>query len=248
MTRTAVVTGAGGGIGYETARTLLAEGCHVYAVDARDEGPPDGERLTRVVADVTSEAAVEALMARVGDEHGGLDVLVTCAGVQHAGPTAELALADWQRVLDVNLTGTFLCSRAAFPLLRARRGAVVLVASVAAHQGMPERAPYGVSKAGILALTRVLAGEWGAHGIRVNAASPGYTRTAMVEQAIDSGRIALEPILERTALERLAEPAEIAAAIAWLASDGASFVSGTELVVDGGWLALGLRAAPRDQP
>lgn len=246
--RAAVVTGAGAGIGLATCRALLDGGCDVVGTDVAavveraSSDVPDGVRL--VAGDVTDEASMRAVADAVRREWGGLDLLVCNAGVQVAGPSQTLALEDWRRVVDVNLTGAFVCAQAFFELLAARRGAIVTVGSVAAHVGMPARAAYGASKGGVVALTRALASEWGEHGIRVNAVSPGYTRTPMVLDAIEAGRIDPVPILDRTSLGRMAEPDEVAAAVAWLGSSAASFVNGAEIVVDGGWLAMGLKPSP----
>lgn len=245
MTKVALVTGAGGGIGRATAEALVEQGFFVEAADVNTSSLQElserhGDRLRTVELDVTSASDVEATASAIRERHQRLDALVNAAGVQFAGPSAEMSLDAWRRVLEINLTGTFLCAQAMYRLLRGAHGSVVNLGSVAGHVGMPERAPYGASKAGVLALTRVLAAEWGRDGVRVNAVSPGYTRTPMVQDAIDHGRIALQPILDRSALPRLAEPAEIAAAITWLVGPSAAFVTGTELVVDGGWLATGL--------
>jgi NAD(P)-dependent dehydrogenase (short-subunit alcohol dehydrogenase family) len=178
-------------------------------------------------------------MAHVAERHGRLDVLVASAGIAIRRPATELALSDWQKVVDVNLTGVFLCARsAARHMIAGGGGSIVTVASVlgVVGGGVYPNVSYQAAKGGVINLTRALALEWAPHGIRVNAVAPTYTRTRLV-----SGLLADEDVLraveERTPLGRLAEPEEVAAAVLFLAGPGAAMVTGHVLAVDGGYLA-----------
>ena len=155
-------------------------------------------------------------------------------------PVAEMEPEQWSRVLGVNLTGTFLCSRALFEPLRAAGGVAVNVASTRAFQSARGRAAYAVSKAGIVMLTQVLGLEWAANGIRVVAIAPGYVRTPMVQHQLEIGGLRKDVILGNTPLGRMAEPEEIAGLVLALAGTTFSFMTGTTLVFDGGWLANSL--------
>jgi NAD(P)-dependent dehydrogenase (short-subunit alcohol dehydrogenase family) len=233
--RVAVVTGAGRGLGAAIAEELAARGAAVVAVD-RDEGAAAGLR----VADVSDPDQVAALFDRVAAEHGRVDVLVNNAGVGAIAPSEELAPDVWSRTLAVNLTGTFLCAQAAARhMLPAGRGVIVNIASVFAAVGMPMRAAYAASKHGVVGLTKVLATEWATRGIRVVAVDPAYVRTALDDADQRTGGYTADDIARRTPMGRYAEPAEIARVVAFLASDDASFVTGSEVAVDGGWLAYG---------
>ena len=235
----AVVTGGGAGIGLATAAALAAEGARVEAWDvhfgdvfdaARVDAAP---RLTPRVVDVRNAHAVTQAASALSQETGGIDILVNNAGVTDGYlETANITEASWRRVLDTNVTGAMHCVQACAPLMKTRgRGRIVNLSSVFADHGFPGQSSYAASKAALIALTRVWAREFGAFGITVNAISPGYVRTPM-----NAGHP--EPfanlIIGRTALKRLGEAHEIAAAIAFLASDAAAFITGTTLVVDGG--------------
>jgi NAD(P)-dependent dehydrogenase (short-subunit alcohol dehydrogenase family) len=179
----------------------------------------------------------------VTEEHGRLDVLVNAAGVVFEDDVAVIDDVVWSRTLEVNLTGTMRACRAVIPtLLKAGKGAIVNIASVAAFNATPGMASYAASKAGIVALTRSLANRYGECGVRANCICPGWVRTPMSEQemtvvAASQGITVAQAFADRAArnaLRRVADPAEIAAVVAFLASDDASYVTGTALVVDGG--------------
>ncbi len=235
--RVAVVTGGASGIGLATARTLSAKGCRVAIVDR------DGEAAERAAAelgalglgcDVTSTEDVGRTIAAVLERLGGIDVLVNSASWAAVGPTHELTDDVWSSLLDVHLGGTMRCSRAAFGALKEGGGAVVNLSSVIASVGVSERAAYSAAKAGVLGLTRVLAAEWAPHRIRVNAVAPGFVRTPIIEGMIARGAYSEAELVARIPLGNLAAPQDIAAGIAFLASDQAGHITGQSLTIDGG--------------
>jgi 3-oxoacyl-[acyl-carrier protein] reductase len=249
--RVAVVTGAGRGLGAAIAEELAARGATVVVADVdrelatatAEQIASTGEPLRRAssaACDVSDPAAVAALFDAVVAEHGRIDVLVNNAGVGAVAPSEELSLDVWSRTLAVNLTGTFLCAQAAARhMLPAGRGVIVNVGSVFAATGMPMRAAYAASKHGVVGLTKVLGTEWATRRIRVVAVDPAYVRTALDDADQRAGGYTAEDIERRTPMGRYAEPAEIARVVAFLASDDASFITGSEVAVDGGWLAYG---------
>ena len=246
--RVAAVTGGAAGIGWAVCREFLTRGLAVAIVDRdADAARTAVDRLRREAvsggsapviaapADVRDTAAVDAAIAAVTGRLGGLDVLVNCAGITDRAPAAEMADESWSRMLDVHLTGTFRCCRAAFPALRdSGAAAVVNVSSVAARLGFPLRASYCAAKSGIEGLTRSLAVEWAAHGIRVNAVAPTWVRTAILEDAVAAGALDEAKIDAITPLGGVVEPFEVARAIAFLASPDARMITGQSLLIDGG--------------
>jgi NAD(P)-dependent dehydrogenase (short-subunit alcohol dehydrogenase family) len=173
-------------------------------------------------------------------ELGGIDVLVNCAGVVGPGPSAELTDAEWSGLTDVHVLGTLRCVRAAFPALsRSSSAAVVNLSSMNAGIGVSGRLSYCAAKGAIEAMTRVLAVEWAAHGIRVNAVAPGYVDSQMLRSLIESGDHDHDRLVARVPLNRLARPQEIAAVIVFVASLDASYLTGQTIVVDGGRVVNG---------
>ena len=230
--RRALVTGASGGIGRATVRALAMAGMRVVATD-RDAVAVEGAEACEVL-DVADPASVASAVARAHARLGGLDLLVSNAGVTQRVPSVDVRLEDWDAVQEVNLRGTFLCCQAAARLmLAAGRGSIVNVSSQLAIAPPGGRAPYVSSKAGVIGLTRTLAVEW-APAIRVNAVAPGVTKTKMID-AIERDPALRERFIGRIPLGRFAEPEEIAAGILYLASDLASYVTGHILVLDGGY-------------
>jgi NAD(P)-dependent dehydrogenase (short-subunit alcohol dehydrogenase family) len=244
--RTALVTGAGNGIGRAIAHRLAAEGAWVACVD-RDRDAADRVAASLpfggrgIHADVSRESEVEAAIAVVAEERGTLDVLVNNAGI--AGPQTPVGktpLNEWQRTLDVNLTGTFLVCKHALPLLIAARGSIVNVASALALVAKTDEAAYHASKAGVVQLSRSMAIDYAA-SIRVNCVCPGAVRTAMIESVLPAGVDVDAALAEYGRIhplhQRLAEPEEIADAVLFLASDDASLITGVAMPVDAGFSA-----------
>jgi NAD(P)-dependent dehydrogenase (short-subunit alcohol dehydrogenase family) len=242
----AIVTGAGKGIGEAIAHALAAAGARV-AVTSRVAS--DAERIAAALGpghvalglDVRSSTAVDAAVSAAREALGVPTILVNNAGVNRLGASESYSDDDWERVLDVNLTGAFRCCRAVGALmLAAGHGSIVNIASiVGATVGMPWRAPYAASKAGVVGLTRTLAVEWAGRGIRVNALLPGPVQTSMVAETIARGAIDEQLVVDHTPAGRWALPADIADAVVLLCTPDARFVTGQALVVDGGYTTFG---------
>jgi NAD(P)-dependent dehydrogenase (short-subunit alcohol dehydrogenase family) len=244
--RTALVTGGARGLGLASAQSLAAGGTDVVVADldldvaeAAVAADPSG-RLSAVQCDVSSAESVAAAIGAVQRVHGRLDVLVNNAGTVHPQPSHLVDADDWRHTLGVHLGGAYELCRAALPLLaRSPAASIVNVSSVVAHRGVPARLTYSSAKAAIEALTRTLAVEWGALGIRVNAVAPGFILTDSARALYESGLADREERARLTALGRLGEPHEIASAVGWLAGDASSYVTGQVIVVDGGYLVDG---------
>ncbi|RKT27125.1 NAD(P)-dependent dehydrogenase (short-subunit alcohol dehydrogenase family) [Paraburkholderia sp. RAU2J] len=244
--RVALVTGAANGIGWASAQRFAQEAYSVVIADmdadrARERAQALGAAHMGIGGDVAVEADVRALIGTCVERFGRLDVLVNNAGNgDQPHPTIEQNVDAFDRLLDIHVRGTFLaCREAARVMLAQRSGAIVNLGSIAGLAGIPARNAYGAAKAGIVAMTRSLACEWAREGIRVNAVAPGYVATELVETLKRNGQMNLQAIERRTPMGRLAQPDEIARAISFLASDAASYITGTVLSVDGGWHAYG---------
>ena len=242
----AIVTGGGDGIGWATAQRLARDFTHMVIADVRAEAAGAraaelGPAHAGMACDVTSEASVVSLMQQVRERFGRIDALVNNAGIgEQAVMTLEQTVEAFDRILAVHLRGTFLASReAARVFVEQQSGVIVNISSIAGLHGHPGRNGYGAAKAGISSMTEAMACEWARDGIRVNAVAPGYVLTDLVKSLVAKGALNLENIEERTPIGRTAQPAEIAEAIAFLASPRASFITGVTLPVDGGWQAFG---------
>jgi NAD(P)-dependent dehydrogenase (short-subunit alcohol dehydrogenase family) len=247
----ALVTGGASGIGKATARRLLSDGASVTIADlgqdridaAVDELRSAGTVLGALL-DVTDGPAVEQATREAAHRMGGLDILVTCAGVTHPGTAWETSLEDWERVLRINLTGTFLCAKAAAPLLIERGwGRIVMIASITGSQVWSERAAYAASKGGVLALARSCAADLAPHGVTVNSVSPGPIATPQTESL--HSQDVRDRVCSRTPMGRYGTPEEVADVIAFLCSEDARFVTGHDLRVDGGLTATAILLGPR---
>jgi 2-hydroxycyclohexanecarboxyl-CoA dehydrogenase len=249
----AFITGGGRGIGAAIATALAADGARITilgrdgtALERHAATLPRGARALPVVGDVTDEAAVAAACEAARARHGPIDVLVNNAGAALARPFTKMERADWDEMLAVNLTGTYVCCRAVVPeMLAGGSGRIVNIASTAGLAGGPYISAYAAAKHGVVGLTRALASELAAHAITVNAVCPGFTRTAMLERSLDTivsatGRTreaAAAALLGRNPLGRFVRPEEVAETVAWLCGPAAGAITGQAIGIDGGEIA-----------
>jgi 2-keto-3-deoxy-L-fuconate dehydrogenase len=237
--RVALVTGAGSGIGAAVVRRFAAAGASVVAADldgsaAEQVAGEIGSTVVPIQTDVRDEAAVVEAVSRA-EASGGLEILVNVAGIGSTTNVPETPLDVWEQVMAVNARGTFLCCKHAIPPMVERgKGAIVNVASVAGLVGLPNRAAYCASKGAVISLTRALAVDHVASGIRVNAVCPGTVDSPWVRRLVEEVGESLDALRARQPVGRLGTPEEIAEAIHYLASDAAAFVTGTAFVIDGG--------------
>lgn len=244
MTSLAIVTGGAKGIGRAISEVLLTRGYDVVMTGRDHEAllqsqelltrAHPGTRAAGLTMDVRRSEAVESAFEAAVEFGGTPSLLVNCAGVIARGPAVEVPEAEWQNVVDTDLTGAFRCCQAFLRRIGTTSGAIVNVASIASYVGISGRVAYTSSKAGLMGLTRTLALEWARHGVRINTVAPGWTATEMVMKGIADGKLDEEKLCGRIPMGRLAAPSEIAAVVAFLASDDASYITGQTIIVDGG--------------
>jgi len=242
--KVAVVTGGASGIGEASVRMFAAEGAKIVIADFSDRGQAVADELNKagydalfVKTDVTKEQDVIRMVEQTVDKFGKLDILFANAGIAQDGPADLLSAESWQRTIDINLTGVFLCDKYAIKqmLAQGQGGAIVNCGSIHSHVGKAGVTAYASAKGGVKLLTQTLGADYAAKGIRVNAVCPGYIDTPLIKgrtEAITEHLIGLHP------MGRLGKPEEVAKAVLFLASDDASFVTGTSLLVDGGYTAV----------
>jgi glucose 1-dehydrogenase len=254
--KVALVTGAAQGIGLACAQALAGEGARVVLADvnadaakrAAESLSAQGRQCAHVACDVSRKADVDRAVAAAVETFGRLDILVANAGIVHAADFLDLAEADFDRVIAVNLKGVFLAGQAAARQMvkQGGGGAIVNMSSVNAVLAIPNQVPYVVSKGGINQLTKVMSVSLAPHGIRVNGIGPGTILTELAKTAVLGNREAERKILSRTPMGRMGEPGEIARVAVFLASDEASYMTGQTLYPDGGRLALNYTVAVPD--
>ena len=240
----AVVTGGASGIGLATASAFAARGATVAVLDLAPDALPEG--LTGFRADVSDRVSVDAAIAAVADALGGVDIVVNSAGISSVGTVEEAEEADWSRVFDINVTGTARVCAAALPWLRRSKHAVIVnLCSIAALNGLPQRAVYSASKGAVMALTFAMATDHVGEGVRVNCVNPGTVSTPFVDRMLQRFD---DPVKERAALDarqatgRMVTPEEVAGAILYLASPLSGSTTGIALDVDGGVTHLRVRS------
>jgi NAD(P)-dependent dehydrogenase (short-subunit alcohol dehydrogenase family) len=241
--KVAIITGAAQGIGQRTAEVLAAQGYNLLLSDLRipdetaSKARSAGVETIHVLGDVSREEVAAEIAKAALSRFGGVDVLVNNAGISLIERAENTTVAQWRKVLDVNLLGPFLlCKTIGEMMLKQKQGSIINVASIAGLFGVAERAAYNASKHALIGLTRTLAAEWGGFGVRCNAVCPGWVKTEMDDTAQAQGLYSDNDIINRVPMGRFASPDDIARAIAFLAdAEQSGFVNGHALVVDGGW-------------
>lgn len=233
------ITGGAHGIGRATAEAYAARGARICILDRVEMKDAPEDWLCRK-GSATSANDTEAALVEMERRWGGVDVAFANAGMAANKPTLELSEEEWQRVLDLNLTGVFLtCQHAGRRMVAQGSGLIIATSSIYGLTAGARRAAYTATKAAVANLVRTLAIEWGPSGVRVNAVSPGYVETDMMLALVQRGTLSLEGMKARTPLPRLGRPQDIAAMCAFLASPGAAWINGAVIPVDGGWMANG---------
>ena len=245
--RVILVFGGAGGIGGEVAKRLAGHGARIVIADL-DEAQSqaeaasiiaDGGDAVAVMCDVTDAGLCDRAAQLTVERYGRLDGVVNCAGISKPHDSITLAPAEWARMVDIQLNGSFYVAQAGARRMWETGGAIVFITSINAEAAFPRRAAYCSAKAGVAMLTKVLAIEWANRRIRVNAVGPAHVATAMTQRNIAAGNVSEAQINARIPLGRLAEPVDVADAVEFLLSEKAGFITGQSLYVDGGWLAYG---------
>ena len=239
MSRVAVVTGGASGVGLAIATRLASSGDRVAVLDVQTEAVAEAAKTLGVagpVTDVSDRTAVDAALDAVRAELGPIQILVTSAGIDADDAFTTMSVDAWERVLRINLTGTFHCIQAAVPdMIAAGWGRIVTISSSSAQSGAANRAHYIASKGGVIALTKALAVEFAAQGITVNTIPPSIIDTPMARAAEAAGRISVDMVAKMTPVGRAGTPDDVAAACLFLCSDDAGFITGQQIGVNGGW-------------
>lgn len=243
-----LITGAARGLGFAMAEAFAGKGARVVIADVLEKQAAQAAGRLRAQygteawaygLDVTDPGSIESLFRSISEQFGRLDVLVNNAGVQVRHSAKDFPKKDWDFLMDVDLNGVFFCCQQAVKLM-GPGGAIVSISSSTATETIPGRAPYCIAKGAVQSLTAVLAAEWGAEGIRVNAVAPGWVMTDMVKDGIRTGIVSEPQLLSVIPMKRLGRPAEIAGAVVFLASEEAAYITGQTLYADGGWSVQGL--------
>ena len=252
--KVALITGGGMGLGQETAAGFVKEGAKVIISDfnperaetASKELKVQGYEVEYIVGDVRIKKDTEDMVKRAVDCFGRLDILVNNAGACSIGPIDEMSEEDWDYCIDVDVKGTFLCTRAAVKIMKSQNeGCIINISSIHGLQGMPERGPYSVAKAGIVNLTKTLAAELGRYNIRVNCVAPGFNLTKGFIETAARGVVNIKELTDKIPLGKIGEPIDVANAVIFLASEKSRYITGVTIPVDGGWLADGGRGMLR---
>jgi len=246
--KVAVVTGSSGGIGLAIATEFAREGASVV-VNSRDASKAEnaarsladqGLRVSGFAADIRHPEEAQALAAGAVERYGGLDIWVNNAGVNVIKPALELSPEEWVRVIDTDLSGCFFGAQAAGRIMVPRQsGVVIQIGSIIGEVGLPRRVPYTAAKHGLIGLTKVLATEWAKDNVRVVCLDPGYVAAGLGVKSQAAGGFTAADIERRTPMGRFADPVEVARVAVFLASNDASYITGTHITVDGGWVAYG---------
>jgi NAD(P)-dependent dehydrogenase (short-subunit alcohol dehydrogenase family) len=246
--KVALVTGAARGIGRSIALLFAKEGARLILDDILEDKVHEvaeeirglGREALPIKADVSHSDQVAFMVSKAMERFNRIDVLVNNAGVSETGPAEDFTEHSWDNVLGTDLKGVFLCSQVVGrEMIKKRQGSIVNISSIAGFDALPGRVGYCSAKSAVIMLTKVLAIEWAKHNIRVNAVAPGYVRTRMIEEMMELGILDEKKITQRTPMQRICHPDEIARIVLMLSSEESSYITGATISVDGGWVAYG---------